>query len=68
VVHQTRLGVEIAHRLQHRVLINLVITVGRLCSRRLREDALKDLEHSHAILIPTGTQALEALLPLVFVS
>jgi hypothetical protein len=59
--------VEIAHRLQHRVLINLVITVGRLCSRRLREDALKDLEHSHAILILTGTQALEALLPLVFV-
>lgn len=58
---------EIAHRLQHRVLINLVITVGRLCSRRLREDALKDLEHSHAILILTGTQALEALLPLVFV-
>jgi hypothetical protein len=48
------------------VLINLVITVGRLCSRRLREDALKDLEHSHAILILTGAQALEALLPLAF--
>ena len=48
------------------VLINLVITVGRLCSRRLREDALKDLEHSHAILILTGAQSLQALLPLVF--
>ena len=48
------------------VLINLITTVGRLSSRRLREAALKDLEHSHAILILTGAQALEALLPLMF--
>src|SRR5580704_16402846 len=48
------------------VCINLIVTVTRLRSRRLREVALKDLEHSHAILIPIGTQALEALLPLIF--
>jgi small-conductance mechanosensitive channel len=48
------------------VLINLIATVGRLRSRRLREAALKDLEHSHAILILTGAQALQALLPLMF--
>ena len=48
------------------ILINLIITVARLRSRRLREAALKDLEHSHAILILTGAQALQALLPLIF--
>ncbi len=48
------------------VLINLIVTVGRLRSRRLREAALKDLEHSHAILLLTGAQALQALLPLMF--
>jgi small-conductance mechanosensitive channel len=48
------------------VCINLIVTVTRLRSRRLREVALKDLEHSHAILILIGTQALEALLPLIF--
>jgi small-conductance mechanosensitive channel len=48
------------------VLINLIATVGRLRSRRLREAALKDLEHSRAILILTGAQALQALLPLAF--
>jgi small-conductance mechanosensitive channel len=48
------------------VLINLVATVERLRSRRLREAALKDLEHSRAILILTGAQALQALLPLAF--
>jgi small-conductance mechanosensitive channel len=48
------------------VLINLIVTVGRLRSRRLREAALKDLEHSHAILILTGAQALQAFLPLMF--
>jgi small-conductance mechanosensitive channel len=48
------------------VLINLIVTVVRLSSRRLREDALKDLGHSHAILILIGAQALEALLPLMF--
>jgi small-conductance mechanosensitive channel len=48
------------------VFINLVATVGRLRSRRLREAALKDLEHSRAILILTGAQALQALLPLAF--
>jgi small-conductance mechanosensitive channel len=47
-------------------LINLIVTVGRLRSRRLREAALKDLEHSHAILILTGAQALQAFLPLMF--
>ena len=48
------------------VFINLIVTVVRLRSRRLREAALKDLEHSHAILILTGAQALQALLPLMF--
>jgi small-conductance mechanosensitive channel len=48
------------------VLINLIVTVARYRSRRLREVALKDLEHSHAILILTGAQALQALLPLLF--
>ncbi len=48
------------------VLINLIVTLQRLRSRRLREAALKDLEHSHAILILTGAQALQALLPLIF--
>src|SRR4249920_504126 len=48
------------------VLINLIVTVVRLRSRRLREAALKDLEHSHAILILIGAQALQALLPLMF--
>jgi small-conductance mechanosensitive channel len=49
------------------VFINLVTTVGRLCSRRLREAAMKDLEHSRAILTLVGAQALQALLPLAFV-
>ena len=48
------------------VLINLIVTVVRLSSRRLREAALKDLGHSHAILILIGAQALEALFPLMF--
>jgi small-conductance mechanosensitive channel len=48
------------------VLINLIVTVVRLRSRRLREAALKDLGHSHAILILIGAQALEAFLPLMF--
>jgi small-conductance mechanosensitive channel len=48
------------------VSINLIVTLGRLRSRQLREAALKDLEHSRAILILTGAQALEALLPLMF--
>src|SRR6516162_5133068 len=48
------------------VLINLIVTVERLCSSRLREAAMKDLEHSHAILMLIGAQALQALLPLVF--
>jgi len=48
------------------VLINLVVTVERLRSSRLREAAMKDLEHSHAILLLVGAQALQALLPLVF--
>jgi small-conductance mechanosensitive channel len=48
------------------VLINLIVTLERLRSRRLREAALKDLEHSHAILILVGAQALQALLPLIF--
>jgi small-conductance mechanosensitive channel len=48
------------------VFINLIATVERLRSRRLREAALKDLEHSRAILILTGAQALQALLPLSF--
>jgi len=49
------------------ILINLIITFGRLRSRKLREEALKDLEHSRAILVLIGAQALEALLPLLFV-
>ena len=48
------------------VLINLIVTVERLRSSRLRELAMKDLEHSNAILILVGAQALQALLPLVF--
>ena len=48
------------------VFINLIVTVVRLRSRRLREAALKDLEHSHAILILIGAQALQAVLPLIF--
>lgn len=48
------------------VLINLIVTLERLRSRRLREAALKDLEHSHAILILVGAQALQVLLPLMF--
>jgi small-conductance mechanosensitive channel len=48
------------------LFINLIVTVERLRSRRLREAALKDLEHSHAILILTGAQALQAFLPLMF--
>jgi small-conductance mechanosensitive channel len=48
------------------VLINLIVTFVRLRSRRLREAALKNLEHSHAILILIGAQALQALLPLMF--
>jgi small-conductance mechanosensitive channel len=48
------------------VLINLVVTVERLRSSRLREAAMQDLEHSHAILILVGAQALQALLPLAF--
>ena len=49
------------------VLINLIATVVRLRSRRLREEALKDLEHSHAILILVGAETLQALVPLLFV-
>ena len=49
------------------VLINLIVTVQRFRSIRLREAALKDLEHSHAILMLVGAQALQALLPLAFV-
>jgi small-conductance mechanosensitive channel len=49
------------------VAINLVVTVERLRSRRLREAAMKDLEHSRAILMLVGAQALQALLPLGFV-
>src|SRR6516164_2753234 len=48
------------------VLINLIVTVERLRSSRLRQAALKDLEHSRAILILVGAQALQALLPLAF--
>ena len=48
------------------VFINLIITVGRFSSRRLREAAMKDLEHSRAILTLVGAQALQALLPLAF--
>jgi small-conductance mechanosensitive channel len=49
------------------VSINLIVTVARYRSSRLREAALKDLEHSRAILILVGAQALQALLPLGFV-
>jgi small-conductance mechanosensitive channel len=49
------------------VLLNLVVTVQRYRSTRLREAALKNLQHSHAILILVGAQALQALLPLAFV-
>jgi len=49
------------------VLINLIVTVGRFRSTRLREMAMKDLEHSRAILMLVGAQALQALLPLGFV-
>jgi small-conductance mechanosensitive channel len=49
------------------VLINLIVTVGRFRSSRLREMAMKDLEHSRAILMLVGAQALQALLPLGFV-
>jgi small-conductance mechanosensitive channel len=48
------------------VAINLVVTVGRLSSRRLREAAMKDLEHSHALLLLVGAEALQVLLPLGF--
>ena len=48
------------------VLINLIVTVERFRSSRLREAAMQDLEHSHAILMLVGAQALQALLPLVF--
>jgi small-conductance mechanosensitive channel len=48
------------------VFINLIVTVERLRSSRLREAAMQDLEHSHAILMLVGAQALQALLPLVF--
>jgi small-conductance mechanosensitive channel len=48
------------------VSINLIVTVERLRSSRLREAAMKDLEHSRAILILVGAQALQALLPLAF--
>jgi small-conductance mechanosensitive channel len=48
------------------VFINLITTVGRLSSRRLREAAMKDLEHSRAMLTLVGAQALQALLPLAF--
>jgi small-conductance mechanosensitive channel len=49
------------------VLLNLVVTVGRMRSNRLRQAAMKDLEHSRAILMLVGAQALQALLPLGFV-
>jgi small-conductance mechanosensitive channel len=49
------------------VSLNLIATVARYRSSRLREAALKDLEHSRAILMLVGAQALQALLPLGFV-
>jgi small-conductance mechanosensitive channel len=49
------------------VVINLLVTLARLRSRRLREAAMKDLEHSHALLLLVGAEALQALLPLGFV-
>ena len=48
------------------VSINLIATVQRYRSNRLREAAMKDLEHSRAILMLVGAQALQALLPLAF--
>jgi small-conductance mechanosensitive channel len=48
------------------VAINLVVTVERLRSGRLREAAMKDLEHFQALLLPVGAEALEVLLPLGF--
>jgi small-conductance mechanosensitive channel len=48
------------------VSINLIVTVERLRSSRLREAAMKDLEHSRAILMLVGAQALQVLLPLGF--
>jgi small-conductance mechanosensitive channel len=49
------------------VVINLLVTLARLRSRRLREAAMKELEHSHALLLLVGAEALQALLPLGFV-
>ena len=46
--------------------VNLVVTVERLRSGRLREAAMKDLEHSQALLLLVGAEALEVLLPLGF--
>jgi small-conductance mechanosensitive channel len=57
---------EVTRRLGYR-RFNQFATVVRLRSRRLREEALKDLEHSHAILILVGAQTLQALVPLLFV-
>jgi len=48
------------------VAINLLVTLARLRSRRLREAAMKDLEHSRALLLLVGAEALQALLPLGF--
>jgi small-conductance mechanosensitive channel len=48
------------------VAINLLVTLARLRSRRLREAAMKDLEHSHALLLLVGAEALQVLLPLGF--
>ncbi|MBV8216680.1 MAG: mechanosensitive ion channel [Verrucomicrobia bacterium] len=48
------------------VAINLIVTVGRLRSHRLREAAMKDLAHSHALLLLVGAEALQVLLPLGF--
>ncbi|MBV8214536.1 MAG: hypothetical protein JOZ08_15090, partial [Verrucomicrobia bacterium] len=39
------------------VSINLFVTVARLRSNRLREAAMKDLDHSRAILMLVGAQA-----------
>jgi small-conductance mechanosensitive channel len=49
------------------VVINLLVTLARLRSRRLREAAMQELEHSHALLLLVGAEALQALLPLGFV-
>jgi hypothetical protein len=43
------------------VAINLVVTVERLRSGRLREAAMKDLEHSHALRLLVGAEALQVL-------